>query len=253
MIDMHSHVDLYSDAIRIAKETNIKNSFTLCVTTSPRAWLATKQVLSPYKNIYVGLGLHPEIVEKKKNEINTFLSNIGNTKFIGEIGIDGTERNRKTLELQQSIFEKILNECNKHSNKIISIHSRSAEDIVTSILCNYKKLGIVIMHWYSGNVSILEKLLVYGCYFSINPSMCMTQNGRKLISLIPMNKVLLETDGPFTSFNGNVRFPWESQDLVQYLASIWNINGYEVEEKIMKNLYTILDVCKESAQNDTTN
>jgi len=63
MIDMHTHLDLYPDALKIIDKVNKINIFTLAVTTSPKAWLVTSKVFENYKNIYVSVGLHPEIVE----------------------------------------------------------------------------------------------------------------------------------------------------------------------------------------------
>ena len=53
MIDMHTHLDLYPDALKIIDKVNKINIFTLAVTTSPKAWLATSKVFEKYKNIYV--------------------------------------------------------------------------------------------------------------------------------------------------------------------------------------------------------
>ena len=63
MIDFHCHLDLYPDALKLLPETARRNEFTLVVTTSPRAWLATSRVFAGYDNIKVALGMHPEIIQ----------------------------------------------------------------------------------------------------------------------------------------------------------------------------------------------
>jgi TatD DNase family protein len=65
MIDFHTHLDLYPNALEIFPRVNSENCFTLAVTTSPHAWLASKKIFSGYDNIKVALGLHPEIVTEK--------------------------------------------------------------------------------------------------------------------------------------------------------------------------------------------
>ncbi len=99
MIDMHTHLDLYPDALSILDKTNKDNIFTLAVTTSPRAWSATSKVFKNYCNIHVALGLHPEILESKINEIELLIQSIKHTIFIGEVGIDGSQQfsNVRTL------------------------------------------------------------------------------------------------------------------------------------------------------------
>ena len=82
MIDMHTHLDLYPDALKIIDKVNKINIFTLAVTTSPKAWLVTSKVFENYKNIYVSVGLHPEIVESKANEVDLLIDCIKNTNFV---------------------------------------------------------------------------------------------------------------------------------------------------------------------------
>lgn len=65
MIDFHCHLDLYPDALKLLPIVSARNLFTLVVTTSPKAWLATSNVFAGYENIKVALGLHPEIAEQK--------------------------------------------------------------------------------------------------------------------------------------------------------------------------------------------
>jgi TatD DNase family protein len=138
MIDMHTHLDLYPDALKIIDKVNKINIFTLAVTTSPKAWLVTSKVFENYKNIYVSVGLHPEIVESKANEVDLLIDCIKNTNFVGEVGIDGSTRFSKSLLLQTRIFERVLQECEIQKGKIISIHSRGAESEVLTLLKKYK-------------------------------------------------------------------------------------------------------------------
>ena len=113
MIDMHSHLDLYPNPLAVAEKTNECNSFTLAVTTSPRAWQATSRIFSPYKNITVALGMHPEIVQQKVGELDLFLNLIPKVKILGEIGIDGSTRNNGNFQLQKKIFVTIIIEAEK--------------------------------------------------------------------------------------------------------------------------------------------
>ena len=50
---------------------------------------------------------------------------------------------------------------------------------------------------FSGNKEQLRKLIDLGCYFSINTSMLNDK-----IFLIPKDRILMESDGPFTKVNG---------------------------------------------------
>jgi TatD DNase family protein len=73
-VDLHSHLDLYPDAMGMLAEVNRRNAFTLVVTTSPRAWIGTTRMFRNYPNIHVALGIHPEIVERKADELPLLLA-----------------------------------------------------------------------------------------------------------------------------------------------------------------------------------
>lgn len=240
MIDMHTHLDLYLDALKIVDKVDKENIFTLAVTTSPKAWIATSKVFERYKNIYVSVGLHPEIVEVKASEVDLLIDCIKNTDFVGEVGIDGSKRFSSTISLQTSIFERVLQECQANNGKIISIHSRGAESTILSLLSNYSKCGTPILHWFTGKVRELETAIELGCWFSINPIMCNTKKGMSLIEKMPKNRILPESDGPFTAVKNKAIYPWEAINVVNTLNEVWKCSNEDVIKQLKINLDTLL-------------
>lgn len=239
MIDMHSHLDLYPNSLKIISKVNVNNIFTLCVTTSPRAYVATSNVFKNYKNIHVALGLHPEIVDKKINEVNLLIDLIKNTKYIGEIGLDGTKDFKHTFNLQIDIFEKVLKECSNQTEKVLSIHSRGAATEVLNLLEKYPSCGTSILHWFSGTQRELDRAINLGCYFSINPKMCYAKKGMSLISKIPKEKIFPETDGPFAILNNSTLYPWDVDIVINYLSSLWELSQEQTKIQLENNLKII--------------
>jgi TatD DNase family protein len=90
-----------------------------------------------------------------------------------------------------------------------------------------------IFHWYSGSISVLESISEYGYYFSINSAMTLSENGRKIISKIPKDLILTETDSPYIE-NSNIKV------VHTYLSNIWNLSEVEVEQKIASNFKKIV-------------
>ncbi|NTU74428.1 TatD family hydrolase [Candidatus Roizmanbacteria bacterium] len=240
MIDLHSHLDLYPNALELLERVGRENRFTLVVTTSPRAWLATTQVFRRYNNIKVALGLHPEVADKKFNEFDLLLSSIHKTNFIGEVGIDGSARNLNTLEKQELIFKSTIRECEKVGGRVISIHSRDAVSKVLTTIRTYENCGIPILHWFSGSVEELTTAIKMGCYFSINPVMIRGEKGRELISRIPCNLILPESDGPFVKMAGRPIMPWEAMNICSDLSRIWRMPIESVKDMIEENFKKLL-------------
>ena len=48
-----------------------------------------------------------------------------------------------------------------------------------------------------------------GCYFSINGAMLGSDKGRALVRSLPKDRLLTETDSPFTSLPGRNSLPWD--------------------------------------------
>ena len=69
-------------------------------------------------------------------------------------------------EKQIKNFEFVL-QCIVNKNKLLSIHSKRAEETVLELLKRYH-ISNAIFHWYSGNLSTLNKILEYNYYFSLN-------------------------------------------------------------------------------------
>lgn len=235
MIDLHTHLDLYPDSLNILDRVNKENHFTLSVTTSPKAWIATSQVFKGNENIKVALGLHPEVAVQKFNELDLLLEMVHKVDFIGEIGIDGSANYTRTLNKQELIFDSTIRECEKAGGRIISIHSKRAVTKVLSIIRKYPNCGIPILHWFSGSITELQEAVKLNCFFSINPLMLKSQKGRDLASRIPSALVLPESDGPFARLNGKPIMPWEAINICSDLSKIWNTSISESKRLMISN------------------
>jgi TatD DNase family protein len=67
--------------------------------------------------------------------------------------------------------------------------------VITLVGDNYP--GKVILHWFSGAGTELERAANFGMYFSVNTAMVNSKKGQMLISRMPPDRVVTESDGPF--------------------------------------------------------
>jgi len=239
MIDFHCHLDLYKDSLSLLGEVKKRCKFILAVTTSPRAWVKTSQVFSRIESISVGLGMHPEIIADRINERELFLSSVSKCDYIGEIGLDGTARNKHSLHIQMDFFKDAIKKCEECSGKVMSIHSRSAVkntlQIIEQNLCN----STPVLHWFTGTIKELEWAISLNCWFSINPQMFSTSRGVNMIEKLPLSKVLPETDGPFATHNSIPYMPWDTSLVIDGLSNIHRIPRKDVVAIMANNLHMI--------------
>jgi len=242
MIDTHCHIDLYSKPENILIECEQAGMTVIAMTNLPSHFQMGYPHVLPFKRIRLALGMHPLHAKLHQNEFPLFLKNLHRTSYIGEIGLDFSRVGFSTKEIQLASFSKILT-CLSGQKKILSLHSRRAEKEVFEHL-KLNKIGAAIFHWYSGPLSLIDKIADAGYYFSINPAMTISENGQKIISRIPLANILTETDGPFTEINGRQTRPTDVSFVYQHLAKTLAKTNQEVEDIISANFQRLLNDIK---------
>ncbi len=241
MIDLHCHLDLYENPKIVIDECVRRQLYVLSITTTPSAWKKTNDLVTHHNRIKTALGLHPLLAKERIHELNLFDELFSETRYIGEIGLDGSKENLGFWDDQMQVFNHILNKCNNaQEEKILSIHSRNAIEAVLSSLDKYPNAGKVILHWYSGGITHLKEAISRGYWFSINPVMLKGDKGKKLVSLMPRSRILLESDGPFTSMNNTHLYPWDVDLVISQISIIWNCSTADVNSQILNNFTELL-------------
>lgn len=244
MIDLHCHLDLYKNPIALLPEVQRRCNYVLAVTTSPCAWQKTKEVFSGINCVQVALGLHPEILSRKTDEINMLLSNIQYCNYIGEVGIDGSEQYKSSFLAQRDLFRKVVLTTEKCGGRIISIHSRNAEKGVLDIIESNVVNSIPILHWFSGTMQEVERANALGCWFSVSPAMLLGKKGKNLVSKMPLSKILPETDAPFTEKRGVPYMPWEAIEIADALKDIFDLDYQQIKNQLLSNASQLKDGIK---------
>ena len=237
MMDMHCHIDLYPNYREIIKSCVDAGIYFLSVTTTPKAWKETNALTKNNPRFRTALGLHPQLAHKRHHELLLFDSLINETRYIGEVGLDGSRNFKKHFKIQLKVFNHILKKCSEFENKILSIHSLQATKEVIDLLEHYTKSGTPILHWYLGTKKDMYRAINRGSYFSIGPAMLNSQQGLKVISWLPKERILLETDGPFVKINNKkIIRPLETIIVRDYLCNIWGISKSKCNTILKDNL-----------------
>lgn len=240
MMDLHCHVDLFPDHQEILNDIRQSNYYVLSVTTVPSAWEGTVKLTEGLKHCKTALGLHPQLAHQRKNELPLFDKLIGKTRYIGEIGLDGSRGYKEHFDTQLSVFKHILTKCEEFDDKILTIHSLNAVEQTLDCLNQFPKSGTPILHWFLATKKQVLEAAELGCYFSIGPAMLQSARGKKVISWLPIDRVLLETDGPFAKVEGQILFPSDVNVVVDYLGSLWDLELQSTLVQLRQNLVAII-------------
>ena len=171
-----------------------------------------------------------------KIDFSGFLTN-EKVVAVGECGLD-YYRNRVEKKVQIEVFEKQL-EIAENFKKPVIIHCRQAEEDVYKILDGHKNIKGVI-HCFSSSVEFAEKFLQLGFYIGIDGPVTYPNAKvlREVIKMLPLEKMLLETDSPYLppqNFRGKRNEPSYIKYIAEKIAEIKNMPVSEVSQITDKN------------------
>ncbi len=233
--DSHFHLDLWKSPAKILEEIEANRIYTIAVTNAPSVFKQTRDLTQGCKYARAAVGLHPELVKDRHKEIVAFREYAKTTRYIGEVGLDYAQASTDIKQLQRKIFNEIIEECYTDGGKILTIHSRRAEEDVISMIGS-RFPGVSILHWYSGPKKLISKAINSGFYFSANLAMTLSKSGKAIIAEIPVEKILTESDGPFVSSNGVPCSPLDIAKVVSNIAKLKNLDPVELKATLYSNL-----------------
>lgn len=247
LVDFHCHLDLYRDFPAAVREAESAGVFTLTVTTTPRAWPRNRELTRSCKFVVCALGLHPQLVAEKADELPIWERYLSEASFIGEVGLDAGPRFYHSFEAQKRIFSRVLSCCAEVGKKVLTVHSVRAPKLVLDAIERDlpSERGRVVLHWFTGDASQARRAAAMGCYFSINAEMLKTANGRKLVKELPRNRLLTETDGPFTRVDDDKPMrPADVKRTLDDLAAVLETSPAALSDMITQNLDSLLAFTK---------
>lgn len=167
------------------------------------------QLAGEHEQIFTAVGVHPNSsLSWDRHTTENMMRLASHTKVvaIGEIGLD-YYRKRAPQEHQQQVFRLQL-DLAEASNLPVIIHTRNASpddrrcitDLLEILMAWRPKMRYPgVVHSYSGNEREAERLMEFGYFIGITGPITYKKatSLRKVVESIPLNKLLIETDGPF--------------------------------------------------------
>jgi len=250
-IDVHCHLDKLIDegvptdkAIKNAKKKGVERM--IVNGTDHEQNKIILDLAKIHKEVLPALGIYPiDALKLSESEIDEELEFIKQNKdkiaAIGEVGLDLKEEElHKTLDKQKINLRKFVNLAIK-LNKPAIIHSRKAELHTIELLeeLNVKK---VIMHCFSGKMSLAERIAKNGWFLSIPANSHYSQQFQDVIKRVPIENLLCETDTPY--LHPLKKWPNEPANVIysyKKIAEIKKMKLTEVELQIEKNFKSLLE------------
>jgi TatD DNase family protein len=241
-VDFHCHLDLYPDHEAAIAKAEAARIYTLTVTTTPKAWARNHELTRHTRFVRAALGLHPQLIAERAGELPLWERHLPEARYVGEVGLDAGPLFYKSLDAQRHVFRRVLQCCAEVGGKILTVHSvRSVAQVLDMVEEHLPRdRGRVVLHWFTGSRSEARRAAALGCYFSINAEMVRTDRGRTLVAELPIDRILTETDGPFTQVNGRPSEPNDVKAAVAAIAGVLGQSPDSVARRIQTNLWSLV-------------
>lgn len=202
LVDSHAHLDTeyfkedQDEVIKRAKAGGVDNIITVGVDL--KSSLEAVNMTYKYEGIYAAVGFHPHNAKiVNDGDMENLINKALDSKVVawGEIGLDFF-KNYSPPDVQMKLFRQQLRIALELDLPVI-IHDRDAHEQVLSVIKEYKVRGVI--HCFSGDLDLAKKFIEMGFYISIPATVTYKKASkiRKVVSHIPLDYILVETDSPF--------------------------------------------------------
>ena len=211
-----------------------------------------------FENMYVSSGIHPEDclyiedIDSALSKIEASVSDEARRKSdkivaIGEIGFDYHLENLtdEVKAKQRCVFERQMQMAEKYSLPVI-IHDREAHgDCFEMALKHSGVKGI--FHSYSGSSEMARELVKRGWYVSFSGVVTFKNASRvrEVLSSIPLDRLLIETDAPYLAPHpnrGKMNHSGNLEYTVGMIASVFGKSPEEIAEITFENAKKIYNL-----------
>jgi TatD DNase family protein len=251
LIDSHCHIDGDAfdddrdDVVQRAKDAGVVMMLNIG-TGDPHTddFRKAVAVAEKYENVYASVGVHPHDAKLFDDAAENHLTELAKSEKViawGEIGLD-FYYDHSPRDVQRDVLRRQIRIARELDLPII-IHSRDADDETVEILteeCGGENFRGGIMHCFGGTASMADALMQIGFLISFagNVTFKKADNLRDAARVVPMDKLLIETDCPFLTpvpFRGKRNEPAYVEHTARFLADFYDVAFQTLAEQTTRN------------------
>ena len=251
LIDSHCHIDGEAfdedrDAVvQRAKDAGVVAMLTIG-TGDPHSddFRKAVAVAEQYDNVFASVGVHPHDAKLYDDAAEAHLKDLATSSKViawGEIGLD-FYYDHSPRDVQVSVFRRQIRTARELELPII-IHSRDADNETVAVLTEEYSGDDFrggIMHCFGGTPAMAESLMKIGFLISFagNVTFKKAENLRDSARVVPLDKLLVETDCPFLTpipFRGKRNEPAYVEHTARFLSDLYCVEFESLAEQTTQN------------------
>lgn len=265
MIDTHCHIDGIefdgdrSELIQRAKAKGI--SHLIIPAIEPKRYKKLDEVVFSDSMIFCAYGVHPHNASDYNNQVEEIIinkiKNAGKNKVVGvgEIGLD-YYYDFVPQNIQKEVFLSQLLIAKQYKKPVI-VHNRQSDDDILDLITLAQKQSVPIvncddstdsneetelkgvLHCFSSDKNILEKVLDLGFYVSFTGNVTFKKsNLDEVVRYVPKDRFMIETDSPYITpvpFRGKRNEPAYVSFVAEKIAEIRKESVEKIIEQTTEN------------------
>lgn len=254
MIDSHAHLgfDELADDVDgyVARARGQGVSAIMAIACHPNQYTGLVELIEKYQTVYGCYGLHPQEIDLTVSADDLFAA-VQHPKIvaIGETGVDLYYHPDKWTH-QKKNFETHIEVAHRTKLPLV-IHTRDAETQTVDMLRAHRDdlPATGVLHCFTGSADLSKKALDLGYYISASGIITFkkSQDLRDTFALVPLDRLLIETDAPYLApepFRGKQNESAYVPYTLQKLAEIKGISVSEMDEITTDNFYRLFKKAK---------
>ena len=254
-IDSHCHLDridlkpYHNDFNAFVLDARAKQlEHMLCISIDLESYPDMLDLVKPYADISLSVGVHPNVTEGREPTIDELLELAAHDKVIaiGETGLDYFH-SKGDLEWQHQRFKNHISVA-KTLNKPLIIHTREAGHDSLDVL---KAEGAAqvggIIHCFTEDWAYAEKALDLNFYISFS-GIVTFKNAlaiKDVAQRVPEDRFLIETDSPYLApmpYRGKPNYPTYVRHVAEHIADLRETSMEHIAEVSRANFYRLFSI-----------
>lgn len=208
LIDTHAHLDdesfdeIRDDVIARAAEAGVERMIAIGCTRESSGKCV--ELAHRYESVWAAVGLQPNYcgeVEEGDWEAIVQLAKEARVVAIGETGLD-RYWDHTPFDVQEDFFARHMR-LSRETNLPFIVHMRDCGDDILRMLKAEAANGPLrgVMHSFTGDAKLLEACVELGMYISYAGMVTFKKSDelRETVQLVPLDRLLVETDSPYLS------------------------------------------------------
>jgi TatD DNase family protein len=254
-----THVNLHAEqfatdlpeVMKRAREAGVTRFVTICDRLD--RYPAVREIAGANDDMWCTVGVHPHYAKDfwslQSSELIGHAKDDMKVVGIGETGLD-QHYGYSELQLQERSFVEHIAAARELQLPLV-VHTREADDLTGDILERETKRGAfpILMHCYTGGARLAERAIDLGAKFSVSGilSFKAAADVRDVISKVPLERIILETDCPYLAPMPHRGRRCEPAFVADVCRAFANLKGLSFEEAAELTTRNALDLFRRAA------